>query len=133
MSIFYYVPAVIGVALICLGAWHGWKLRALMRRCTAAATGTLLGFVEKKTKGSTLYFPVVTFEVQGKTYRQQYAFGNAEWPFVAGDAVSLRYNPADPADIYLYHEQGAWRQYASPVCIIIGGLLFIAAYYGYGM
>lgn len=128
-NILNYLPAVIGIGLILLGAYHGYKLRRLVRRCTIAATGTLLGFVEEQRKGGNLYFPVVTFTAEGKTYKARYAFGNTEWPYVAGDTVSLRYNPEEPEEIYLYHEERPWQQYASPVCIIFGGLLFIGAYY----
>lgn len=131
MYILYYVPALIGIALILLGAAHGWKLRATIRRCTAAAEGRLMGFQPVRRKGGTLYYPVVSFVVDGETVEAQCAFGKGEgeWPMVAGDAVSLRYNPNEPTEIYLYHDQGAWREFASPICIIVGGCLFIAAYY----
>lgn len=131
MSIFYYLPALIGIVLIALGTLHGWKLRSTIRRCTAPAAGTVLGFQEVKRKGGTLYYPVVSFSVDGQTIKATYAFGKGEgeWPMVAGDAISVRYNPSRPDDIYLYHEQSRWREYASPVCIIFGGLLFIGAYY----
>lgn len=131
MYIFYYLPALIGIVLIVLGAAHGWKLRATIRRCTQPAEGTLKGFQAVKRKGGTLYYPVVSFVADGESVQAQYAFGKGEgeWPLVAGDAVSLRYNPSRPTEIYLYHEQGAWREYASPICIIFGGFLFIAAYY----
>ncbi len=132
MSIFYYLPAVIGVVFVVIGAYHGWKLRSLTRRCTAAATGTLLGFDQQKRKGGDLYYPVVQFDAGGRTYKARYQFGGAEWQIEAGDAVDLRYNPARPEEIYLYHEQRVWQQYASPFFIIVGGLIFIAAYYYMG-
>lgn len=128
-NILYYIPALIGVALIVVGGLHGYKLRRLIRRCTAPAQGTLLGFVEEQRKGGNIYFPVVSFSADGREYKAKYAFGNTEWSWVAGDAVSLRYNPANPEEIYLYHEERPWQQYASPVCIILGGCIFIAAYY----
>ena len=56
-------------------------------------------------------------------------FGQDEWDYTAGDELDLRYNPADPQEIYLDHVQSVWQQYASPFFIIIGGLIFIAAYY----
>lgn len=131
MQVFYYLPALIGIVLILLGAFHGWKLRATIRRCTIPAEGRLEGFKPVTRKGGTLYYPVVTFRADGETIRATYAFGKGEgeWPMVAGDMVSLRYNPERPSDIYIYHEQSVWREYASPVCIIVGGLLFIGAYY----
>ena len=114
LQIFYYLPAILGVLFIAVGAYHGWKFRGMTRRCKVAAVGTLLGFEEKKMKSGTLYYPVVRFQTQdGKTYQARYA--------------SL--NPADPQEIYLDHVQSVWQQYASPFFIIIGGLIFIAAYY----
>lgn len=128
-NILYYIPAVIGVGLIILGGMHGYKLRRLIRRCTVPASGQLLGFVEEKRKGGNLYFPVISFQADGQEYQARYAFGNTEWPYVAGDEIGLRYNPDNPEDIYIYHEEASWREYASPVCIILGGFIFIAAYY----
>ena len=103
--------------------------RAAPCGCTAATTGKLLGFEEKKLKSGSLYFPVVEFTVQNKTYKSKYKIGNAEWQSVAGDAVDVRYNPSNPDEIYLYHEQTIWQQYASPFFIIVGGFIFILTYY----
>ena len=129
MSVFYYLPALIGIVFIIVGAYHGWKLRRLVRRCKAAATGTVLGFEHKQMKGGDMYFPVVEFTAGGKTYQTRYGFGAGEWDIVAGDAVSLRYNPDQPEEIYLYHTQSLRQQYASPFFVIVGGLIFIFAYY----
>ena len=117
LQIFYYLPAILGVLFIAVGTYHGWKFRGMTRRCKVAAVGTLLGFEEKKMKSGTLYYPVVRFQTKdGQTYQ-------------AGDELDLRYNPADPQEIYLDHVQSIWQQYASPFFIIVGGLIFIAAYY----
>lgn len=129
MNIFYYVPALLGILFIAVGTYHGWKLRALTRHCKVAAKGTLLGFEEKKMKSGSMYYPVVQFTADGKTCKARYSYGDAEWDIVAGDSVDLRYNAADPQEIYLYHGQSWWQQYASPFFIIVGGLIFIAAYY----
>ena len=81
-------------------------------------------------KSGTLYYPVIRFTSQdGKTHRARYAFGNAEWNYVAGDELPLRYNPDNPEDIYLHRVQSLWQQYASPVFIIIGGVIFMLSYY----
>lgn len=84
LQIFYYLPAILGVLFIAVGAYHGWKFRGMTRRCKVAAVGTLLGFEEKKMKSGTLYYPVVRFQTQdGKTYQARYAFGDAEWDYTA--------------------------------------------------
>lgn len=130
LQVFYYLPAILGVLFIAVGTYHGWKFRGMTRRCKTAAVGTLLGFEEKKMKSGTLYYPVVRFQTpDGETHEARYAFGDAEWDCVAGDELDLRYNPANPQEIYLDHVQSVWQQYASPFFIIIGGLIFIAAYY----
>lgn len=129
MPFFYYVPAALGTVFIIVGAYHGWKLRSLTRRCTIPAAGILLGFEEKRMKSGRLYYPVVQFQADGKSYKARYGFGDAEWDIVAGDSVDLRYNPGNPEEFYLYHRQRVWQQYASPFFIILGGIIFIAAYY----
>ena len=104
LQIFYYLPAILGVLFIAVGTYHGWKFRGMTRRCKVAAVGTLLGFEEKKMKSGTLYYPVVRFQTKdGQTYQARYAFGDAEWDYTAGDELDLRYNPADPQEIYLDH------------------------------
>lgn len=129
MSIFYYLPALIGIVFIVVGTYHGWKLRRLVSRCKEAATGTLLGFEQQHTKSGDRYFPVVTFSDGTQTYTARYAFGLSEWDIVAGDTVELRYNPNNPEEIYLYHKQSLRQQYASPFFVIVGGMIFIFAYY----
>lgn len=130
LHIFYYLPAVLGVLFIAIGVRHGWKLRALTRRCKIPAKGELLGFQEKKLKSGSLYYPVVRFQSEdGQTHEARYEVGDAEWEMQAGDEVDLRYNPDHPEEIYLDHIQSWWREYASPFFIIIGGLIFIGTYY----
>lgn len=129
MSIFYYVPAVLGVLFIGIGTWHGWRLRALTRHCTVPATGTVVQFDVQKNKSGDMYYPVIRFQAGAEQYTARYAFGNSEWSFEAGDTVDIRYNPQKPEEIYLYHEQTTLQQYASPFMIIVGGLIFIATYY----
>ena len=97
LQIFYFIPAILGTLFIAVGLYHGSKFYSLTRRCTQEGMGTLLGFEEKKMKSGTLYYPVVRFTSQdGKTHRARYAFGNAEWNYVAGDELPLRYNPENP-------------------------------------
>lgn len=129
MNIFYYVPAFLGILFIAIGTWHGWRLRAVTRHCTKAATGTIMQFDVEKNKSGNMYYPVVRFTDGKEQHTTRYAFGNTEWSFSPGDTVDLRYNPANPDEIYLYHEQSTIQQYASSFMIIIGGLIFIATYY----
>ena len=106
LQIFYFIPAILGTLFIAVGLYHGSKFYSLTRRCTQEGMGTLLGFEEKKMKSGTLYYPVVRFTSQdGKTHRARYAFGNAEWNYVAGDELPLRYNPENPEEIYLHQVQ----------------------------
>ena len=130
LQIFYFIPAILGTLFIAVGLYHGSKFYSLTWRCTQEGMGTLLGFEEKKMKSGTLYYPVVRFTSQdGKTHRARYAFGNAEWNYVAGDELPLRYNPENPEEIYLHQVQSLWQQYASPVFIILGGIIFMTSYY----
>ena len=129
MDILYDIPLVMGTIFILLGAFHGWKLRSVVRRCKIHADGILLGFRAEKTRSGTMYYPVVRFEAKGKTYESEYRFGSTEWEFKKGDKVSIRYNELSPKEIYLYHSLPLWKQYLSPVCIIVGGIIFYCTYY----
>ena len=127
MNILYYLPAALGVVFIIVGAINGIKLRNLTRKCTVAATGTVVGFKTKKMKSGELHFPVITYVADNRKIMAQYGFGNAEWKIHKGDKVDLRYNPANPAQIYLYHEQSVYQQYAAPFFVILGGIIFLLA------
>jgi hypothetical protein len=129
MEIVHLVPAAIGILFIVVGGFHGYKLRKLTRRCTEAATGTVIGFKKKKLKSGELLYPMISYTVGRNTYMGQYSIGDAKWNMAKGDTIDIRYNPADPKQIYLYKQQSRMQEYASPFFIIIGGLLFIIAYY----
>ncbi|MGE1061055.1 DUF3592 domain-containing protein [Megasphaera paucivorans] len=129
MNILYYIPAVLGILFIGVGVYNGWKMRCLIRHCSQPVKGTIKGFDVKTLKSGDMYFPVVAYNVNDTAYRSRYEIGDSEWNFEAGDIVDIRYNPNRPEEIYLDHNQSIFRQYASPFFIIIGGLLFIVAYY----
>ena len=69
-----------------------------------------------------------SFQLSIKKFRAEYKFGASEWEFKAGDKATLRYNAENPEEIYLYHSLPLWKQYLSPLCIIIGGLIFVWTY-----
>lgn len=129
MKFLYYIPAILGVLFICVGAYHGWKFRRLTRRCSVPTKGIVKGFDVKKMKSGDMYYPVVAYNIDGRSYRSRYEVGDSEWKLEAGDEIDIRYNPAQPEQIYLDHAQSFLQQYASPFFIVVGGLLFIVAYY----
>lgn len=130
----YYVPAVIGIFLIGFGVYHGYALQAFIRRCTVRTEGVVEAFVCPPQKGRPLYFPVISYrDRDGKVQRKQYRWGDSQWHIQVGDSVSLQYNPQNYDEFYLYAEQATWRQYANAFCIILGGIIFISAYYRLAM
>ena len=128
MNFLFYLPAAIGILFIAVGIFHGYRLRSLTRKCSVATKGTVISFKKKKMKSGELLFPVITYMAGNQKIMAQYGIGNAEWKIKRGDKVDLRYNPSNFAQIYLYHEQNIFQQYASPFFVIVGGLLFLLAY-----
>ena len=128
MDLLRQIPLIMGVLFIAIGVFHGWKLRNVVRRCTVYADGVVAGFHEVKTRSGVMYYPVIEFSVEHKKIRAEYKFGASEWEFKAGDKATLRYNAENPEEIYLYHSLPLWKQYLSPLCIIIGGLIFVWTY-----
>lgn len=128
MDLLRQIPLIMGVLFIAIGVFHGWKLRSVVRRCNVYADGVVAGFHEVKTRSGVMYYPVIEFSVEHKKIRAEYKFGASEWDFKAGDKATLRYNPGNPEEIYLYHSLPLWKQYLSPLCIIIGGLIFVWTY-----
>lgn len=128
MDLLRQIPLIMGVLFIAIGVFHGWKLRSVVRRCNVYADGVVAGFHEVKTRSGVMYYPVIEFSVEHKKIRAEYKFGASEWEFKAGDKATLRYNAENPEVIYLYHSLPLWKQYLSPLCIIIGGLIFVWTY-----
>ena len=128
MDLLRQIPLIMGVLFIAICVFHGWKLRSVVRRCTVYADGVVAGFHEVKTRSGVMYYPVIEFSVEHKKFRAEYKFGASEWEFKAGDKATLRYNAENPEEIYLYHSLPLWKQYLSPLCIIIGGLIFVWTY-----
>uniref|UniRef100_UPI00402691BC DUF3592 domain-containing protein n=1 Tax=Megasphaera micronuciformis TaxID=187326 RepID=UPI00402691BC len=128
MDLLRQIPLIMGVLFIAIGVFHGWKLRSVVRRCTVYADGVVAGFHEVKTRSGVMYYPVIEFSVEHKKIRAEYKFGASEWEFKAGDKATLRYNAENPEEIYLYHSLPLLKQYLSPLCIIIGGLIFVWTY-----
>ena len=108
MDLLRQIPLIMGVLFIAIGVFHGWKLRSVVRRCTVYADGVVAGFHEVKTRSGVMYYPVIEFSVEHKKIRAEYA--------------------ENPEEIYLYHSLPLWKQYLSPLCIIIGGLIFVWTY-----
>ena len=75
------------------------------RRCSAAASGTVSAVhaqtQEKGKRRVTIYTPEFRFEADGRTYTMRAHFGSMKRDFQEGQAVTIRYDPADPKTAFV--------------------------------
>lgn len=101
------------------------------RRCSASAAGTVTRIhTEVREKGKnkmTVYTPEFSFEASGHTYRMKSHFGSIKREFKENQAVTIRYDPADPAVAYVENDSNNSSQ-GSIMCLILGLLCAIGAF-----
>lgn len=126
-GIFVALFALIFLAMGVLALIGG---RQQKKRCSACAAGTVSAVhAEEQLKGKrrvTVYTPEFRFEAGGNTYTMKSHFGSMRREFQEGQAVSIRYDPADPKSAYVADDANNSDQ-GGIMCIIIGLLLAVGA------
>ena len=125
LGIIFALAALIFLAVGYMALMGGVQQK---KRCTASASGTVTGFhVQEQSRGRgkqpvAVYTPEFTFE--GQTHRS--GFSSLRKEFKEGQAVTVRYDPAEPGFFYVEGDPNASSQ-GGIMCLIIGALLAIAA------
>ena len=100
------------------------------RRCSASAAGTVSAVhAEEQVKGKrhvTIYKPEFKFEADGRTYTMRAHFGSMKRDFKEGQAVTIRFDPADPKVAYVADDVNNSSQ-GGIMMICFGLLLAIGA------
>ena len=125
LGIIFALAALIFLVVGCMALVGGVQQK---KRCTASAPGVVTGFhVQEQSRGRgkqpiSVYTPEFTFE--GQTHRS--SFSSLRKEFKEGQAVTVRYDPAEPGFFYVEDDPNASSQ-GGIMCLIIGALLAIAA------
>ena len=100
------------------------------RRCSATAAGVVSALhMEEQTRGSrrvNVYTPEFKFEANGHTYTMRSHFTSMKREFREGQAVTIRFDPADPAHAYVSDDQNNSAQ-GGIMMICFGLMLAIGA------
>ena len=122
-AIFALVFLAIGVMALVGGAQQ-------KRRCSASAPGTVSAVrAEEQHKGKrrvTIYTPEFKFEAGGHTYTMKAHFSSMKREFKEGQAVTIRYDPADPKMAYVADDTNNSAQ-GGIMCVCFGLLLAVGA------
>lgn len=122
-ALFALIFAAVGVIALVGGAQQ-------KRRCSASASGVVSAVhsevQEKGKRRVTVYTPEFRFEAGGHTYTMRSPFGSMKREFKEGQAVTIRYDPADPKVAYVSDDANNSSQ-GGIMCIVLGLLLAIAA------
>lgn len=120
-------------ALIFLGvgilALVGGKVQ--QRRCSASADGIVCAIHAQERKGrgkqkATVYIPEFRYETGGQTYTMKANFGSVSTSYKEGQAVTIRFDPADPGYAYVADDPGNSSQ-GGVLCVCLGLLLTLGA------
>ena len=100
------------------------------RRCSASAPGTVSAVhAEAQVKGKrhvTIFTPEFQFNADGRTYTMKAHFGSMKREFKEGQAVTIRFDPADPTFAYVADDQNNSAQ-GGIFSIIFGLMLAVGA------
>lgn len=100
------------------------------RRCSAAAPGIVSAVhADPQVKGKrhvTIYTPEFKFEAGGHTYTMKAHFGSMKRDFKEGQAVTIRFDPADPTFAYVADDVNNSAQ-GGIFSIIFGLMLAVGA------
>ena len=125
LGIIFALAALIFLAVGYMAMMGGVQQK---KRCTASAPGTVTAVrLQTQARGRgkqpiDVYTPEFTFE--GQTHRS--SFSSLRKEFKEGQAVTVRYDPADPSFFYVEGDPNASSQ-GGIMCLIIGMLLAVAA------
>lgn len=122
-AVFALVFLVVGVVALVGGAQQ-------KRRCSGRADGTVSRIhAREEYKGKrhvTIYTPEFRFEAEGKDYTMKSNFGSMKREFKEGQAVTIRFDPADPTFAYVADDVNNSAQ-GGIMCVCFGVLLAIGA------
>ena len=125
LGIIFALAALIFLAVGYMALMGGIQQK---KRCTATAPGTVSAIhLQEQARGRgknpvSIFTPEFTFE--GQTHRS--SFSSLRKEFKEGQAVTVRYDPAEPGFFYVEGDPNASSQ-GGIMCLIIGALLAIAA------
>ena len=123
--IFGILAALLALAFLAMGVMALIGGAQQKRRCSACADGVVSAVhSEEQTKGKrrvTIFTPEFKFEADGRTYTMKAHFGSMKREFKEGQAVSIRYDPADPKAAYVADDQSNSAQ--GGIMMVCFGLL----------
>ncbi|MBQ8239131.1 MAG: DUF3592 domain-containing protein [Oscillospiraceae bacterium] len=122
-AIFAFAFLAVGVMALVGGAQQ-------KRRCSATAAGVVSRIhAEEQHRGKrrvTIFTPEFQFEADGHTYTMKSHFGSMKREFKEGQAVTIRFDPADPAAAYVADDVNNSSQ-GGIMCVCFGLLLAVGA------
>lgn len=121
---------LLGIFLLAVSVIAIIGTKKQQKRCSATASGTVcrIDVTERSTKKTVIrsYLPVFEYEVGSQLYNQPASFPVPKPGFRQDDKVTVRYNPADPADFFVAEDKQSSAQ-GSITMLWIGALLLLGA------
>ena len=126
-GVFAVIFALIFLAVGVMALVGGARQR---RQCSASAPGTVSAVhsevQEKGKRRVTVYTPEFKFEAGGHAYTMRSHFSSMKREFKEGQAVTIRFDPADPKFAYVADDQNNSAQ-GGIMMVCFGLLLAIGA------
>ncbi|MBO5129330.1 MAG: DUF3592 domain-containing protein [Oscillospiraceae bacterium] len=122
-ALFALIFLAVGVLALVGGAQQ-------QRRCRGSAEGIVSAVHTQKqhkgTRGTTVYTPEFRFDADGQTYTIKANFASIKQEYQEGQAVTIRYDPANPQNAYVADDPDNSSQ-GGVLCVCLGLLLTLGA------
>ena len=127
-----------GVIAVAVTIGNKLSLQKQATRDTESAIATVVDYAESQELDSndnfqTVYYPILTYEVNGETIRSQQTDGDAAKIYQIGENVNILYNPDAPEE-FMYEGTDSFTGDFTLLAIgagavfILAGLFFVVKY-----
>ena len=130
-----------GIVVIAVNLFLNSSLKNQAARDTEPATATVVDYFIGTANssaddiGDTVYYPVVTYEVNGETIESQYTQYDYNENYDIGEQIDIKYNPDDPEEFVIvgdkaFESGNYWTIIGGAALLILGLARIIASVIG---
>lgn len=93
-------------------------------RCTIPKKGYILENKQEKRKNTTLYYPMVAYEIDNINYTILYRLGTKLSKYHAGQSVDIKVNPGDHSEIFIETDKSRSYERLAELIMAAGLIIF---------
>ena len=98
---------LIGLIFLCVGIGLKRSFAHREERLRGRAEGTVTEVVRRRSRDTSSFYPIVSFEYEGRTISLESDAGGGRKKYYEGQKVGVRFDPDDPTVFRLDDDNGA--------------------------